>query len=73
MLICWSTKFLKAFVFVFFLSNIYIHMLVPARAVHQQIRSLVQHRWTVFTSTYFNNPSHVGQTINSKSGIVPKF
>jgi hypothetical protein len=61
MLICSSTKFRKAFVFVCFLSNISTHKVMSAKAVHQQIRSLVQHRWTVFISTYCDNPNHVGQ------------
>jgi hypothetical protein len=71
MLICSSTKFRKAFVFICFLSNIPIYMAVSTRAVHQQVRSLVKHRWTVFINIYCDNLNHVGLAINSKSDIVP--
>lgn len=71
MLICLCTKFRKTFVFICFLSNIPIYIVVSTRAVHLQIRSLVQQRWTVFVSIYCDNPNHVWQAISSKSGILP--
>jgi hypothetical protein len=45
-------------------------MVLSARAAHQQTRSLVQSRRTVFTSTYCDIPKHVEQAKIWMSGIV---